>query len=67
MLRFEVSGMACDHSAQTLSKAIRSIDPSAKVEVDLVGGEVAVQSASDPSKIAGAIVAAGYATQRKAD
>jgi copper chaperone len=67
MFNFEVSGMSCEHCAQTISKAIRSVDPGAKVEVDLAAGQIAVQSAGDPSKFVAAIEAAGYGAQRKAD
>ncbi len=63
MLRFKVSGMSCDHCAQAVTKAVKIVDSDAKVDVDLVGGEVAVQSVGDPSKIAAAIEAAGYTIQ----
>jgi copper chaperone len=67
MFRFAVSGMSGDHCAQTISRAFREVDPTAKVEIDLAGGEVAVQSTSDPSRVARAIEPAGYAAQQKTD
>jgi copper chaperone len=66
MLRFNVSGMTCDHCAQTVSKAVRSVDPGAKVDVDLAAGEVAVQGIAEATKIAAAIEAAGYVARQKA-
>ena len=65
MPRFEVSGMTCSHCAEAVAKAVRAVDPGAKVEVDLAGGKVAVQSTSDPSRIAGAIEAAGYGARQE--
>lgn len=63
MQRFDVSGMTCSHCAEAVAKAVRSVDPGAKVEVDLVGGKVAVESRCNPSEIAGAIEEAGYTAQ----
>ena len=67
MLRFDVSGMSCGHCAETVLKAVRAIDPSAKVEVDLAGGKVEVESTLEPSRIAQAIEAAGYGAHQGAD
>lgn len=65
MLRFDVSGMTCSHCAGAVTKAIQAVDPGAKVEVDLAGGKVAVQSACDPLRIAGAIETAGYGARQE--
>lgn len=66
MLRFNVLGMTCGHCTQTVSKAVRSVDPGARVDVNLAAGEVVVQGSADATRIAGAIEAAGYVARQKA-
>ncbi len=66
MLRFKVSGMTCGHCAQAVTRAVKSVDQTAAVEVDLPTGEVAVRSDADAAAIAAAIEAAAYAARRSA-
>lgn len=35
MLAFEVNDMTCGHCASTITKAVKTIDPGADVQVDL--------------------------------
>ena len=57
---FQVQGMTCSHCAGAVTQAVKSVDPQAEVKVDLPGGRVEVQSASDHAAIARAIEEEGY-------
>lgn len=58
----DVKGMSCGHCVRAVTDAIREIDPSARVEVDLDNGKVSIESARPRSELAGAIHDAGYET-----
>jgi copper chaperone len=57
---FQVQGMSCGHCVGAVTQAVKSVDPQAEVKVDLPGGKVEVQSASDRAAIARAIEEEGY-------
>ena len=61
MQNFKVEGMKCGHCVRAVTEAIRSVDPSATVDVDRGAGRVSVGSTVTPDLIASAIVAEGYA------
>jgi copper chaperone len=52
--------MTCEHCAASVTKAIKKIDPSAVVEVDVANATVAVESAMDDKEVCAAIRSAGY-------
>ena len=60
MVTFNINDMTCGHCASTITKAVTSVDSSARVEVDIprklvhVNGEVAI------AVLVGAIHDAGY-------
>jgi copper chaperone len=58
--RFEVQGMTCGHCARAVTEAVKRVDASAQVEVDLTAGRVDVKSARDREPIAAAIREEGY-------
>ena len=60
MLNLQVEGMTCGHCERTVTKAVQSVDPAAKVAVDRSSGQVAVDSAGDPQAVRQAIEAEGY-------
>ena len=60
MAPIKVEGMSCGHCAASVTKAITSIDPAAKVHVDLAAGEVRVDTAADELQVREAIRRAGY-------
>ena len=64
MLSFQVEGMSCGHCRTTVTAAIRTIEPTAKVDVDLQSGLVTVAPAAgvDRAAIVEAIRKAGYQT-----
>lgn len=61
MQNFKVSGMTCDHCVRAVTDAIRSVDATAAVEVDLGAGRVTIRNdTAAPDRIAAAIAAEGY-------
>jgi copper chaperone len=62
-LSFQVEGMSCGHCRSSVTAAIRTIEPTAKVDVDLQSGLVTVAPARDRAAIVEAIRKAGYETR----
>jgi copper chaperone len=57
---FNVQSMTCGHCVSVVTQAVKSVDPQAKVEVDLPTHKVRVESEEDREAIAGALADAGY-------
>ncbi|MCO5100694.1 MAG: cation transporter [Burkholderiaceae bacterium] len=66
MSTFDVKGMTCGHCIQAVTKAVRELDAQARVDVDLEGGKVQVDSTMPPSAIERAIAEAGYEAKARA-
>ncbi|MDK1493783.1 heavy-metal-associated domain-containing protein [Sinorhizobium sp. 7-81] len=64
MQRYKIDDMSCGHCVSTVEKAIRGIDPAAKVNVDLGTKEVSVETTADSGMIAQALKTAGYDSLR---
>ncbi len=61
MTTFEVDDMTCGHCESTITRAVRDLDPAAKVRIDLPSHRVEITSASaDDAALSRAIVEAGY-------
>ncbi|WP_340110564.1 heavy-metal-associated domain-containing protein [Pikeienuella sp. HZG-20] len=60
MIRFCVPEMVCGHCTAAIEKAIKSIDPTAKVACDLASSSVQVESFLSERALAEAIRSAGY-------
>lgn len=60
MLKLTVEEMSCGHCVATVQRAIRSVDPAARVQVDLPGGTVSVETTAEQARISDAIRHAGY-------
>jgi copper chaperone len=60
VIEFKVEAMSCGHCVSTVTQAIKQVDPAAKVEVDLAGKKVKVESSEDRASIAQALTEAGY-------
>ena len=60
MHQFSVPDMTCGHCASTITKAVRSEDPKAKVEISLGEHLVMVESELAQEEIAQSIAEAGY-------
>ena len=46
MQAFQVGGMKCDHCVRTVTEAVQSVAPGARVGVDRAAGRVSVDSAA---------------------
>ena len=60
MLTLEVKGMTCGHCANAVTRALKEIDPSAEVRVDLEAGRVQVDTSASAAAVAAAVTEAGY-------
>lgn len=60
MYQFNVPDMTCGHCASTITKAVKSEDPDAKVEISLSNHLVNVESELPKDEIAQRITEAGY-------
>ena len=60
MNRFEVPGMSCGHCTAAIEKAIKAIDPTAKVTCDTGTRKVDVESILSERALTEAIRNAGY-------
>jgi copper chaperone len=56
-----VVGMNCSHSVQSVTKAVKAVDPQADVRINLAGKTVEADTSADRDTVAKAIAAAGYA------
>lgn len=63
MQRFKVSGMSCNSCVKAVTQAIRAVDRSASVEIDLPAGEATVEAKTDTSSVIAAIRAAGFGAE----
>jgi copper chaperone len=63
MLNFQVSGMTCGHCEQAVARAVRAVDPAAKLTVDRASGRVSIDTGVDPQAMRRAIEGEGYAVQ----
>lgn len=59
-LKLSVPNIACNDCAATITESIHVMEPDAKVDVDVQGKTVTVESAASEESIKQAIVAAGY-------
>jgi len=57
---FNVQGMTCGHCVKAVTRSVQGQDADAKVEVDLAGKQVRVQSAMAVEQILTAIRDEGY-------
>ncbi|MCG8362319.1 MAG: heavy-metal-associated domain-containing protein [Pseudanabaenales cyanobacterium] len=59
-LQLTVPSMACSACAETITKAVQTIDPEAKVEANPKTKRVAIETQAPQESVAQAITAAGY-------
>ena len=61
MVTFEISDMTCGHCVSAITKAVRTVDRAAKVQVDLAAHRVQIEpTESDAQELSDAIAEAGY-------
>ncbi|QCI14763.1 heavy-metal-associated domain-containing protein [Pseudomonas putida] len=61
---FNVQGMTCGHCVKAVTRAVQEQDAEARVEVDLAGKQVKVQSGLAAEAILAAIREEGYQAQQ---
>lgn len=66
MLTFHVPDMTCGHCASNITRALKSADADAKIEVSLPEHRVRVQTALGADDAAQAIADAGYHPRQEA-
>ncbi|RUW60682.1 heavy-metal-associated domain-containing protein [Mesorhizobium sp. M7A.F.Ca.US.008.03.1.1] len=66
MLKLKVPEMSCGHCASTIDKAVKSVDPEARVAVDLASSTVAVETGASENAICEVIRSAGYENEKLA-
>ncbi|MFI7855369.1 heavy-metal-associated domain-containing protein [Pseudomonas promysalinigenes] len=57
---FNVQGMTCGHCVKAVTQAVQALDAQAKVDVDLAGKTVNVQSSLTAEQVLAAIREEGY-------
>lgn len=60
MYALQVENMSCAHCVGAVTKAVRALDPGARVEIDLASKQVQVESGVELARISAAIVEAGF-------
>ncbi len=60
MIRFQVSQMTCGGGARSVTNAVKSVDPEAKVEIDIAAGRVVIDRAAGEQELVTVIREAGY-------
>jgi copper chaperone len=65
-MQFQIDNMTCSGCAKSVTKAIHSVDPQAKVDIDLPQKRVNVVSAADESAVAAVLEDVGYPPRRAA-
>lgn len=60
MTIFHVPEMSCGHCTSAIDKAVKAVDPGARITFDLPQRSVQVASALDADAVADAIRGAGY-------
>ena len=59
-LKLKVPDISCDECATTITESIHTMEPDAKVDVDVQAKTVTVEAQASEETIKQAIVAAGY-------
>ena len=60
MIELDVKNMTCGHCVRAVSGAVDSVDPAAKVQVDLARGRVFIDGQRPAAELIDALQAAGY-------
>jgi copper chaperone len=60
MLEFTITSLSCGHCARAVTEAVHGVDPDARVDVDLGGKRVKVETSAAQDHVVAALVEAGY-------
>lgn len=67
MLTLKVPDMTCGHCAGMVTKAVKSVDSEAEINVDLATQTVTIDAKSEDAAFVEALQTAGYPTDLRAD
>ena len=59
-MEFQVGGMTCGHCVSRVTRALKELDPSARVEIDLGLQRVRIQSSETKESLAATLTEVGY-------
>jgi copper chaperone len=57
---YRIGGMTCGGCANAVTRAIKRLDPAARVQVDLAAGQVSVDGVCSREAVQSAVEAAGF-------
>ncbi len=60
MIQFTVEGMSCGHCVGAINRAVKAVDPDARVSADVSTQAVSIESGADKDELRDAIEEAGY-------
>lgn len=60
MFELQVEGMSCGGCANSVKRAVQTVDSNAKVDVELTTQKVRIETAADINAVTFAITEAGY-------
>ena len=60
MIELKIEGMTCGGCARSVTRAIQTVDSSAKIDVDLKAGKATVESTASLDAVMTAVREAGY-------
>lgn len=60
MIKLTIPDMTCGHCADSVTKAVKSVDEKATIDVDLSTKSVAIHSDAEATRISTALEQAGY-------
>ena len=61
-MEFDIPDMSCGHCASAITQALKQLDASASISIDLPAKKVTVQTTEDRQAVADVLTAAGYPT-----
>lgn len=60
MLNLRIPNMSCGHCAATIEKAVKTVDPCAKIRVDVAEKTVSIDTTARAETIKAVVETAGY-------
>lgn len=61
-MEFDIPDMSCGHCASSITQALKQLDASASISIDLPAKKITVQTTENRQTVAAALTEAGYPT-----
>ena len=61
-MEFDIPAMTCGHCVKAVTQTVQSLDPDAKISVELASKKLTLQTTKDRQTVATALTEAGYPT-----